>query len=91
MTTNEMYKKMAEVIDEKCFEFLNENGYKVEKPYTMEKALAIKEQLTKDKKKLVFANLPDKIEMVENGVKYNLKPRFFLKDLTEKELEELLK
>ena len=43
---------IAKEIDEITFEFLNKNGYTIEKPYTLEKAIKIKEQLDRDGKYL---------------------------------------
>lgn len=43
-------RSFASNIDNMMFEFLNEQGYKIEKPYTAEKAMKIKEQLDKDNK-----------------------------------------
>lgn len=45
-----MLKKRAEHIDNMLFEFLNKEGYKIEKPYTVEQVTKIKEQLDKENK-----------------------------------------
>lgn len=58
---DEWCKKVAKEIDEKCFEFLNKNGYKVEKPYTREKVLKIAEQLKREGKKITREVIVDKI------------------------------
>ena len=44
---------MAKQIDEANIEFLAQNGYKIEKPYTIEKIKQLQEQLDKEGK--VFA------------------------------------
>lgn len=59
-------EKTAKEIDEKFFEFLNNNGYKVEKLYTREKALEIAEQLKRDGKKITHEAVVDKI-VLEDG------------------------
>ena len=44
------FKKIANDIDDMLFEFLNKEGYKIEKPYTVEQVTKIKEQLDKENK-----------------------------------------
>ena len=53
MNKEEYYKNIAEEIDKDAVKVLNENGYKIEKPYTVEKVQEIAKQLKKDGKKLV--------------------------------------
>ena len=77
-------EKTAKEIDEKMFEFLNNNGYKVEKPYTREKALEVAEQLKRDGKKLTHEAVVDKIVFDEENDSYQVinKILFKLEELT---------
>ena len=65
-------EKTAKEIDEKFFEFLNNNGYKVEKPYTREKAFEIAEQLKRDGKKNTHEVVVDKIVFDEENNRYQV-------------------
>lgn len=60
-------EEIAKVVDEKAVEFLNANGYPIEKPYTREKALQIAKQLKNDGKKLVHDVLADKFVRNDDG------------------------
>lgn len=44
------FKKIANDIDDMLFKFLNKEGYKIEKPYTVEQVTKIKEQLDEENK-----------------------------------------
>lgn len=50
-------RRIADVIDNMLADFLNEQGYKIEKPYTEEKVVKIKEQLDKENKYVDFIQL----------------------------------
>lgn len=80
---DQLCDEIAKEIDEKAFEFLNQNGYKIEKPYTIEKALAIKEQLKRDNKVLKHKVVVDKI--IFDGDNYQVinKVQFELEELSE--------
>ena len=52
-----MPRRIAKVGDDMLANFLNEQGYKIEKPYTEEKAIKIKEQLDKENKYVDFIQL----------------------------------
>ena len=74
-------EKTAKEIDEKFFEFLNNNGYKVEKPYTREKALEVAEQLKRDGKKITHEAVVDKIVFGDGEYKVINKLQFKLEEL----------
>ena len=75
----------VEYIDEQCFKFLNEQGYMVEKPYTKEKMLNIRKQLSKDGKKLLSITLPKSIKFNgENLIVTLVDPQFCLVDINKK-------
>lgn len=83
MTIDGWCEEIAAKIDEKAFDFLNENGYKIEKPYTREKALQIAEQLKRDGKKLTHEAEVEKIVINDDG-SYNAitKVKFKLEELS---------
>ena len=78
---DEWYEKIAKEIDEKMFEFLNNNGYKVEKPYAREKALEVAEQLKQDGKKITHKVVVDKIILEDGEYKVIYKLQFELEEI----------
>ena len=73
--------EIAKSIDNKTFEFLNNSGYKIEKPYTREKALEIAEQLKRNGKKLTREVVVDKIILEDDEYKVINKLQFKLEEL----------
>ena len=50
----DIFKKIAKEIDEKTFTYLNEQGYKIKKPYAEKRVLEIANQLKKEGKLLAW-------------------------------------
>ena len=76
---NEIINEIIKDLDNKCIEFLNKNGYKIEKPYTKEKVLYIKEQLKQEGKRLTYECVPDIIEYDEEIGSYQVHNKIIFK------------
>ena len=51
---NDLIEQTQKELEEAYFNFLNNNGYKIEKPYTIEQVEKIKEELARDDKFLDY-------------------------------------
>lgn len=65
--TGRFSKELSKQIDEMTFKFLAEHGYKVEKPYTIEKAETIRKQLEEDGKRFHYEFVVVKTTKKEDG------------------------
>lgn len=81
-------EELAKEIDEANLEFLAQHGYKIEKPYTLEKVLKLKEQLDKDGKVFAYHWEPTPIEEQGGGFKQTLKLSQQIRNKTAEELLE---
>lgn len=77
--------KLTTEVDEANFRFLAEHGYKIEKPYTVEKAIALKEQLDKDGLVFAYELEPTEFEKSDNEYSYRFKIKQQLRKKTEED------
>ena len=86
---DEYSEKIIKELDEKRFEFLNSNGYKIDKPYTIEKILELIDKLKRDGKKITHQVVTEKVIPDDETGEYKViyKIEFKLEDIKDKEGE----
>lgn len=80
---DEYCEKIGKEVDEKMIEFLNSNGYKVDKPYTREKILELADKLKREGKKISHKVVTEKVILDDETGEYKAidKIEFKLEDI----------